>query len=373
MIKVLHVCPHFLPCTGGIEKVVLDLCMNLKKKEVHSGVLCLNKCAYSSKLLPEKEKINGIDIHRVSFKDLKYYKYAPFDLELLKKFDIIHVHGIGFFADFLAKTKQTHKKPLILSTHGGIFHTKKLGFIKKIYFNLIAKNSLKKFSKVIAISKNDFELFSRIVPEEKLILMENGVEVEKFAKTKPDFKNKNLLFIGRLSKNKRIDNLIKIMRFLPKKQKLFIIGEDWEHIRGELEKLSKQLGIEKQVVFCGRLSEKDLLEKMEKCLFFASASEYEGFGISAIEAMAAGLIPILNNIPSFNSFVENEKNGFIIDFSNIENAQKKINEICKAKNIELKKISEKARKKAMEFAWKNKINEFRKLLEKVMREQNEFD
>ena len=42
---------------------------------------------------------------------------------------------------------------------------------------------------------------------------------------------------------------------------------------------------------------------MRKSSFVASSSEYEGFGIAAVEGMSAGLIPLLSEIPPFRRLI----------------------------------------------------------------------
>ena len=81
--------------------MVEGLCKALQEQKIVSDVLCLNKCAKSSKVLPDKGAKSGINIYRIPFFDLHYYKIAPQVLNYLKDYDIIHVHGIGFFSDFL--------------------------------------------------------------------------------------------------------------------------------------------------------------------------------------------------------------------------------------------------------------------------------
>ena len=53
-------------------------------------------------------------------------------------------------------------------------------------------------------------------------------------------------------------------------------------------------------------SDDDLLELMADSRYFISASEYEGFGLSALEAMAAGSTPIADTIPSFVKMINDQ-------------------------------------------------------------------
>jgi len=364
-MKILHICPHFYPCMGGIEKHVGDLCKNLIKLGHESDVICLNTCAYSKKKLPKFEIHERIKIHRISSLNFKLYKFAPSVAKYIKDYNIIHIHGIGFFTDFLVLTKFLHKKKLILSTHGGIFHTKDYILLKKFYFYCLEKFILKGIDKIIACSKNDYKLFSKINSNIKLI--KNGIDCGHFSKVKRKPKKNTFIYIGRISENKRIDNLIKTFYFIKKKAnfKLFVIGKDWQGLRNDLEKLVKEKKIEKNIIFTGKVDNQNLLKYLSKAEFFVSASEYEGFGISVLEAMAMGLVPVVNKIEAFRNFIENDKNGFLIDYSKPKKASESILNIISDKN--LLKISKNAQKTAKEYDWKMVIKKIIKLYEDVIK------
>jgi len=65
-------------------------------------------------------------------------------------------------------------------------------------------------------------------------------------------------------------------------------------------------------------------------------SSYEGFGLSLIEAMAAGKLVIANNIPVFKNIISHSRNGFLINFSDTKKAAETIYSIIKL-DIEKKK------------------------------------
>jgi alpha-1,3-mannosyltransferase len=356
-MKILHITNHFSPCIGGIENTVENICINLKNKGIESKILCLNKCAKSSKKLKEKEEINGIPVKRISFIDLKYYKIALNALFFPKKeFNLIHVHGIGFFSDLMLLTKIIHKKPVIISTYGSVFHTKKMLLLKKIYFNLIQKIILSFADKIIVISKAD-ELKTKEI-NNNIINAPIGINFNKKIKSKK--KKNSFLFVGRYSKNKKINLLIKTFSEIIKEKpeaKLFIIGNDFDNLKKEFKKQINELNAEKNIFLLNSISQKELEKKYSESEFFVSASEYESFGITVIEAMNYGLIPLISGIPSFKEFVENKENGFIIDYSE-KNAGKKIIEIMNLSEKQKKELSEKAVKKAKEFNWNEKIKKY---------------
>src|SRR3989344_6555356 len=129
-MKIAQIGNQFIPCIGGVEKVMETIC---EKSKYENSVITLNKCKESNKKLKKEEKIGKTEIYRMNYLDLKYYKIAPQILKKIKNFDLVCVHGIGFFSDYLIATKFIHNKPVVVITHGGIFHTKNINFLKKIY------------------------------------------------------------------------------------------------------------------------------------------------------------------------------------------------------------------------------------------------
>lgn len=307
--SVLHIANHFFPCIGGIETHVEKLCLSLAESGLHTEVACLDRCANAGRKLESEETINGIRTHRLPFIDFKYYKPAFSIRKLLKNFDMLHVHGIGFFSDFCSLSQPWHKKPMVLTTHGGIFHTASMAIPKKIYFGAIERALIGKYKKVIAVSRNDKKTFSRIC---KPVYIPNGIDFSTLSGIKRKPKENTFLYIGRISRNKRIDRLIGFINNIAG-AKLYIAGADFEGLCGELMEKSKKLGVDDRVEFLGEISEKKKLGLLGKAEFFVSASQYEGFGISALEAMAAGCTPILQDIPAFRELAANGR-GHLVNF-----------------------------------------------------------
>jgi alpha-1,3-mannosyltransferase len=171
----------------------------------------------------------------------------------------------------------------------------------------------------------------------------------------------SLLFVGRLSKNKRVDNLIKMIYFLKKEipdVKLYVVGEDWEDMLKDLKKMVEELELRENVFFVGKVKDRrKLLDYYARSQIFVSASHYEGFGISVLEAMAAGCVVMVNKIPAFREFVKDGNNGFILDFSRPDETGKKILEIMKT---DLAGISKRATKTAQKYGWENIIHKMEK-------------
>ena len=363
-MKIAHLSHRFWPCTGGIETHIMQLCEELNAKGNETKVVCLNKCPNSNKVLPAKDEKNGIAIERLKFLNLRIYRIAFGAIGKVKGFDTVHIHGLGFFSDYFALFKLVHKKRMVLSTHGGIFHTKNHSLLKKIYFNVWCRLTLTAFDKVIAVSKQDFETFKKIVPKSKLVLIENPVPVEVLSKIPRNPVPNSFLFVGRLSKNKGLENLLNAFAKVKKDGNNFslkIAGKPFDLSKKQVQEMVSEKGLKGNAKVLGMVSKKELLSIYSESEFFVSASEYEGFGISAIEAMSAGLILVLNSIPPFKTFVSDGKTGFIVDFSDKERAGKAIKKTIDLKKSEKQKIRRNARAFSQKFSWKEGLNKFEKV------------
>ncbi len=348
-MKILHVTNHVYPCIGGIERYVEELCLDLIERGHECEVVCLDRCSNKREKLPEFEEYKGIRIHRIPFLDLRIYKLAPRILKFTRDCDVIHIHGLGFFSDFLTLTSFFHRKPLLLSTVGGVFHTPAHSSLKHFYFNVWCRLVLRKISAVLAVSKNDEKIFSKVV--DRITYVPIGIKFKNFIPGERGEAN-TLLYVGRISKNKRIDNLINMIYFLEKRVPeitLRIVGEDWEGIKNGLEKMIEELGLKENVIFVGRVDNERLLEYYSRAKIFLSASEFESFGLTALEAMASGMTVVLNDIPAFREFVKDGENGFILDFSNSEEAAIKVANIL---DTDLSDIRITARETAKEYDWR---------------------
>jgi alpha-1,3-mannosyltransferase len=221
------------------------------------------------------------------------------------------------------------------------------------------KYHLKSFNKIITVSKNDEKLFSKI--SRNVIFIPDGIEFEKFSKIKRKPEKNTLLFIGRLSPNKRIDRLIVVVSLLKKDVpniKLYVAGADWKGERRRVENLVRRKGLSKNVIFTGEVSENEKLALLSNVELFVSASEYEGFGISVVEAMAAGLPVIANDIESFRNLIKNGESGFLIDYSDTEKVK---NLLLKIRNLNLSKICGNAQIEAKKYDWKLSVNKIEEI------------
>jgi alpha-1,3-mannosyltransferase len=355
-MKILQVVRQFLPGTGGMETYVMSLCRQLSRHGHRADVATLDHLFRDDQRLPPYQRIDGIDVIRFAAGGNARYFFAPRLMEALPRYDLIHIHGVDFFVDMLGTLKRLHQRPLVLSTHGGFFHTRWFPSLKKAYFNTITRNSLRGVDRVIASSPHDQQLFSGI--SGRVTLVENGIDYEHFSQVERRPSGDRLLFIGRLSLNKRVDRLVEILAELRKTRpeaELVIAGPDWEGLRSGLERQAAELGLEGSITFTGSVSREQLLELLSQARIFVSASGYEAFGLSTVEAMAAGMVVVVNRIQAFEDIISDGTDGFLADFSDSAGAARVISSALDMPDEELASMGLRARETAARYDWRRVV------------------
>ena len=319
---IVHVVRQFHPGVGGLENGVLDLASAQIDAGNRVRVVTLDRLFDATKRqkLPAADTLNGIEITRIPHVGSNRYPIAPSVLWHVKDADVVHVHAIDFFFDYLGWTKLIHGRTLVVSTHGGFFHTPYAARLKRLWFATITRASMQSYAGVIAVSTSDFEQF-RFVRPKGMLFIENGANVAKFYAASAGHFRKSILSIGRFAKNKRIDLLIAFMqalRRLDSEWKLTIAGRPGDLSAGDVGALVESARLEGVIDVVASPTDETVKSVMRNSSFVASASDYEGFGMAAVEGMSAGLFPLLSGIPPFSRLVARTGVGMIIDYSHPE-------------------------------------------------------
>lgn len=314
--NVTHVVRQYLPSIGGMEEVVRNIARHqLRQGHKATRIITLDRLFRNTdELLPARELIDGVEIIRLPYRGSSRYPLCPAVLKHLGDSDLIHVHGVDFFYDFLAATKWLHKRPLVLSTHGGFFHTSFASRSKLAYFNTVTRLSSSAYSKVVATSANDGQMFGRIMTPGKLQVIENGVDIEKYADHAAPNLQPTLIYFGRWSSNKGLLQALDLFAALHRQQpqwRLIIAGREYDHSSTELQQKVDVLQLHDAVTLAANPSDAEIRALIQQASYFLCLSRHEGFGIAPIEAMSAGLTPVLSDIPPFRRLIEDSGLGFL--------------------------------------------------------------
>lgn len=314
---------------GGIEKLLIDVLNNICTKEDNIYLYIINN-NYDFKLLSEiSDKVNIICVNREpKDKKIKYMiDFAKFVKK--EKVDVIHcqcINSIKF--SLLAKLLKIRLK-LIHTVHD-----------TRIYYNIRKKDIyIEKIfvSDIIAISESvKKEIIQKKINQNKIEVIYNSIDLNKFNKCrqlKDDrLKDKDEFIVGNIARlvpeKKGQDVLIKAIGILKNKYpniKCLLVGGEVGEKKVNLEKLKNLAisnGVADNIHFLGKIQ--DVTPILAKLDVFVLPSIYEGFGISLIEAMAAGLPCIASNIDGPQEIIQKYGGGILFESGNHEDLAEKI-------------------------------------------------
>lgn len=352
-MKILQVVRQFSPSVGGIERVVMALSTGLQRRGHRCDVATLERLWSDGQLLPPTDVVAGVRVVRIPFWGGRRMFFAPRVLRLVAEYDVLHVHAIDSFVDVLAATRWQHRKALVVSTHGGYFHTPWARGAKWVYFHTVTRMALSQAVRVICVSAQDDRLFAPIVPSRKRVVIANGID-DAFFHVQRSMEPGLLLSVGRIAEHKRIDRLIdllpRVLQEIPE-SRLVVVGPDWEGLRAPLEDRAKALGVAARVIFAGEVDDGTLHGYMARAQLVLAPSDYEGFGISVLEALATGTTVVANDIEAFRELIRPGTNGFLVDFADPQAAAQAIVAALRLPAAERARVGAQARATASRFTW----------------------
>jgi alpha-1,3-mannosyltransferase len=197
--------------------------------------------------------------------------------------------------------------------------------------------------------------------------IDNAIDFQTFAAIERKPIAGRLITVGRLAENKNLRGLLNVFsaayRLCPDLT-LVIVGDGPE--RGQAEGLITELGINKVVIWLGFVGEAELLAELGKAEVFLSAARYEGFGLALLEAMAAGVIPVVNAIEAFEALVTGGQNGLLIDYDQVELAGQQLAEALGLPETEKRRLSSEAKQQAKKYSWDAVTPKFEKVYQQAL-------
>ncbi len=143
----------------------------------------------------------------------------------------------------------------------------------------------------------------------------------------------NFIYWGRIHKQKRLDKAITLFHEIHKREKndckFLIIGPNCGELSA-LKNLVNQLNIKNKVCFYKEKSFEEIKKISKNYSFFLQLSDYEGMGMSVIESMQLGLIPIVTEVGEIASYCKHKSNSIV--FQNLSKTSKEILELINKKN-----------------------------------------
>lgn len=292
------------------EKIIYE---KLIKEKIFDNIYWFSygskDCIYEKYLIKGIKIISKPKIFYGRMGDLVYSFLLPFlKKKYLKKCDVYKTNQMdGSWAAVISK--KLYKKPLLVRTGYTASQTllKSSKIIKYFFSELIENFAYKNSDFATVTSKTQKKYIIKNYNPNKIILNTNYVNTKLF---KPIFnkKIKDIIFVGRLSEEKNIINLIKAVSKTDYGLDLYGEGS----LKNELENLIESLKEEKKIKLMGTIPNDKLPIIMNHYKLFVLPSLYEGMPKTLLEAMSCGLCCIGTNIDGINEVIINNHNGLLI-------------------------------------------------------------
>jgi alpha-1,3-mannosyltransferase len=352
-MRILQLTRQFLPAQGGMESVVEGLSAALQHNGHCVQVATLRLLFATGAVAPKFSMEGGLTVRRMRHWGSRRYPVALAALRAIRGYDLVHIHAIDFFVDYLSWLRWLHRIPLVVSTHGGFFHTQRAQAFKEIYFKTVTRQSLGGVEAVVCVSQHDRDMFSKIVPPQRIRVIENGANIDRFWDLKKSIEPGLIVGVSRLAENKHIPKVLEAMARLKNRHphlRLEWIGADFSGLRSVLERRVTELGLSGRVHFHGAVNDAGLYRLLERAHLFVSASSYEGFGLSTIEAMSAATVVVVTAVGAHPDVVCDGVTGFLTD-QDASGLTAQMERALAVPDDRLRRIGEAARAATRRFAW----------------------
>ncbi|MGM8362793.1 glycosyltransferase family 4 protein [Flavobacterium sp. ARAG 55.4] len=302
-MKILHIINNL--ATGGAEKLILETLPLLKERGIAVDLLVLDDTEYP--YLKQLKSLNCCTIYSIGksfvYNPLLIFRIIPY----LKNYDLVHVHlfPVQYWVA-IAKVISFSETKLIFTEHSTSNRR-----MKNLFFKILDKYIYRLYDKMVCITQEVEEALIRHtnLNNNRFVVIENGINLNSISKAVVLEKSKIwntilntdklLIQIAGFRVEKDQKTLIKAMQCLDVNVKLLLVGEGI--LRNECEKLVIELDLQKRVFFLGvRIDVPALLKTADISVI---SSHWEGFGLAAVEGMAAGKPVIASDVPGLSNVV----------------------------------------------------------------------
>jgi len=365
-IRVMH-----LRCAtgsgGGPEKTILNSPLYIDTNKFNVWVTYLRKHTDPDFAVDKKAQELGLKNFFVVDEHRQIDRKALKDLEDLIKTNCIQIlHTHGYKSDvwgWLLKKKLPNLR-LITTVHGwGAANT----WREKAYVQ-IGKIPLFFFHKILVVNQEIFHSLRKMgIPKDKLVVILNGIDTQYFSRNKRSKQNDERLtlgYIGRLSPEKRIEDLIQAYSSLIKKMQvgyLLIAGEG--PLLSELQRIARDYQVENRVRFLGHVEPRWFFNQVD---IFVNPSINEGLPNTILESMSMETVVVATPVGGVTELVKDKETGLLIQPKNVDGLEQALRYLIENPNQRRRIIQNARNLICRDFDFSSRMRKIEKIYEEIL-------
>jgi glycosyltransferase involved in cell wall biosynthesis len=312
---------------GGVEKRIRELALRLAVRGHDVHIIGMKYWEG-----PDSLRVDGVTLHgicpaqplyadgRRTIREAIYFTTHLIPFLMREEFDIIDCQQFPYFPCFPVKIVSiVKKKPLVITWHEvwGDYWYEYLGWkgvFGKITERLVTRLALN----TVAVSGTTAKKLRHLGVRSEIRIIPNGIDPGQMRSVSPSSELSDIIFVGRLIKEKHVDVLVRAFAVLLKESPdltLLVLGDG--PVREAVRSLVRDFAIEDRVILKPFLDSHDeVISLMKSSHVCVIPSTREGFGIAALEALACGLPVVTAGHPD-NAIDEliTENTGFLSSLS----------------------------------------------------------
>lgn len=312
------------PSVGGSGIVATELGLQLAKRghEIH---FITSETPYRL-----NDAYHNISTHRIDVTSYNVFKYAPYDITLANKIanvideyelDIIHMHYAVPHAicGILAKQIAKRDVKIVTTLHGtditilgqdlSLKSAIKFG-IEQSDVTTSVSESLKQDTYDLIAPEADIQTIFNFIDEQKFNYLNESIRTEMRERYHIDEDTTVVIHASNFREIKRIDDIIRAFHLASQIEDMVLVLVGDGPLASKMKALATELNIRHKVLFVGQQPHIGMYYLMSD--IFMLLSEKESFGLSLLEAMNCGLVPIGSDAGGIPEVIKHEETGFIV-------------------------------------------------------------
>ena len=289
-MKILHVITSLE--IGGAQRLLSDLLpLQAKTEDVTLLVYERVENDFEQKVQEAGVRIISLDEHDfhnpvVVFKMRKIFK----------GYDVVHAHL--FPTVWWASLAARGLKVKMVYTEHSTFNVRRT----KAYLRPVEKYMYSRYDRIISISQQTQDALTKWLgaSDGRFAVICNGVDTTRFSAVKKPVIPKSLIMVSRFAASKDQETVIRAMPYIDPEATLRCVG-DGENL-AHCKHLAEELGVADRVQFLGTRT--DVAELIAESYIGIQSSNWEGFGLTAVEIMACGKPIIGTNVEGLRQVIE---------------------------------------------------------------------